>query len=55
MLIACEFGHVLENAQTLLDGFLSLWRQSAPIRQHIIFNVIPLLWRHLLPHALAIA
>ena len=55
MLIASELGHVLENAQTLLDGFLSLRRQIAPRWQHFIFNVIALLRRHLLPHALAVA
>jgi hypothetical protein len=26
MLIARELRHVLEDAETLLDGFLSLWR-----------------------------
>jgi hypothetical protein len=55
MLVARELGHVLENAQTLLDGFLSLWRQIAPGWQHFIFNVIALLRRHLLPDALAVA
>jgi hypothetical protein len=55
MLIACELGHILENTQTLLNGFLSLRRQSAPIRQHFIFNVIALLLRHLLPDAFAVA
>ena len=55
MLIASELGHVLENAQTLLDSFLSLRRQIAPSRQHFIFNVIALLRRHLLPDALAVA
>jgi hypothetical protein len=55
MLIARELGHILENAQTLLDGFLSLRRQSAPIRQHFIFNVIALLLRHLLPDPFAVA
>jgi hypothetical protein len=55
MLIACELGHVLENAQTLLDSFLSLRRQIAPGRQHFIFNVIALLLRHLLPDPLAVA
>jgi len=55
MLVARELRHILENAQTLLDGFLSLWRQSTPGRQHFIFNVIALLLRHLLPHAFAVA
>jgi len=55
MLVARELGHILENAQTLLDGFLSLWRQIAPIRQHVILNVIALLRRHLLPDTLAVA
>jgi hypothetical protein len=55
MLIARELRHVLKNAQTLLDGFLSLQRQIAPSRQHFIFNVITLLRRHLLPDALAVA
>src|ERR1700676_5331848 len=55
MLVARELGHVLKNAETLLDGFLSLWRQIAPVRQHLIFNVIPLLRRHLLPHPFAVA
>jgi hypothetical protein len=55
MLIASELGHVLENAQALLNGFLSLWRQIAPRWQHFIFNVIALLLRHLLPHTLAVA
>jgi hypothetical protein len=54
MFIACELGHVLENAQALLDGFLSLWRQIAPGGQHIILNVIALLRGHLLPHSLAV-
>ena len=55
MLVACKLRHVLENAQPLLDSFLSLWRQVAPVRQHFIFNVIALLRRHLLPHPLAVA
>jgi hypothetical protein len=55
MFIARELRHVLENAQALLDGFLSLWRQIAPGRQHFIFNVIALLRRHLLPHTLTVA
>ncbi len=55
MLVARVLRHVLEHAQTLLDGFLSLWRQSAPARQHFIFNVIALLRRHLLPHPLTVA
>src|SRR3984893_12634662 len=55
MLVARVLRHVLEHAQALLDGFLSLWRQSAPARQHFIFNVIALLRGHLLPHPLAIA
>ena len=55
MLVARELRHILENAQTLLDGFLSLRRQSAPIRQHFIFNVIALLLGHLLPDPLAVA
>jgi len=55
VLIARELGHVLEHAQALLDGFLSLRRQIAPGRQHIIFNVIPLLLGHLLPNSLAVA
>ena len=55
MLVARVLRHVLEHAQALLDGFLSLWRQSAPARQHFIFNVIALLRCHLLPHPLAIA
>jgi hypothetical protein len=54
MLVACELRHILKNAQTLLDGFLSLWRQIAPRRQHFIFNVIALLLRHLLPYPLAV-
>ena len=54
MLVARVLRHVLEHAQTLLDGFLSLWRQSAPARQHFIFNVIALLRCHLLPHSLAV-
>ena len=55
MLVARKLRHILENAQTLLNGFLSLWRQIAPVRQHFIFNVIALLLRHLLPDALAVA
>jgi hypothetical protein len=55
MLIARELRHVLKNAQTLLDSFLSLRRQIAPSRQYFIFNVIALLRRHLLPDALAVA
>jgi hypothetical protein len=55
MLVARELRHVLENAQTLLDGFLSLRRQIAPRWQHFIFNVIALLRRHLLPYPLAVA
>ena len=55
MLVARELRHILENAQTLLDGLLSLWRQIAPGWQHFIFNVIALLRRHLLPHPLAVA
>jgi hypothetical protein len=55
MFIARKLRHVLENAQTLLNRFLSLWRQIAPVRQHVIFNVIPLLRGHLLPDPLAVA
>jgi hypothetical protein len=55
MFIARELGHVLENAQALLDGFLSLWRQIAPGGQHIILNVIALLRGHLLPHPFTVA
>jgi len=55
MFIARELRHVLENAQALLDGFLSLWRQIAPSGQYIIFNVIALLRGHLLPHPLTVA
>jgi hypothetical protein len=55
MLIARELRHVLENAQALLDGLLSRWRQIAPVWQHVILNVIPLLRRHLLPHPFAVA
>jgi len=55
VLVPCKLRHVLENAQTLLDGFLSFWRQVAPGRQYLIFNVIALLRRHLLPHPLAVA
>ena len=55
MFIARELGHVLENAQSLLDSFLSLRRQIAPGGQHIILNVIALLRGHLLPHPLAVA
>ena len=55
MLVAGKLRHVLENAQPLLDSFLSLWRQVAPVRQHFIFNVIALLLRHLLPDPLAVA
>src|ERR1700686_5526998 len=39
MFIARELVHVLENAQSLLDSFLSLRRQIAPGGQHIILNV----------------
>lgn len=55
MLVARELGHILENAKTLLNGFLSLRRQIAPGRQHFIFNMIALLLRHLLPNVLAVA
>jgi hypothetical protein len=55
MLIARELRHVLKNSQALLNRFLSLRRQIAPVRQHIIFNVIALLGSHLLPHSLAVA
>ena len=55
MLISRELRHVLEYAQTLPDGFLSLWRQIAPRGQNVIFNMIALLRRHLLPHPLAVA
>ena len=55
MLIARKLGHVLKHAQTLLNRFLSLWRQIAPVGQHFIFDVIALLRRHLLPHVLAVA
>ena len=55
MLIARKLGHVLKHAQTLLNRFLSLWRQIAPVGQHFIFDVIALLRRHLLPDALAVA
>ena len=54
MLVARELRHVLKNAEALLDGFLSLWRQSAPVRQYIILNVITLLRRHLLPDTLTV-
>jgi hypothetical protein len=55
MFIARELRHVLEHAQALLDGFLSLWRQIAPGGQHIILNVIALLRGHLLPHPFTVA
>jgi len=55
VLVPCKLRHVLENAQTLLDGFLSFWRQIAPGWQHVIFNMITLLRRHLLPYPLAVA
>lgn len=54
MLVARELRHILQNAQTLLDGLLSLGRQITPARQHFIFNVIALLRRHLLPHPFAV-
>jgi hypothetical protein len=55
MLIARELRHVLENAEALLDGLFSLWRQITPVGQHFIFDVIALLRRHLLPDAFAVA
>jgi hypothetical protein len=55
MFIARKFGHVLKNSQALLNRFLPLRRQIAPVRQHIIFNVIALLGSHLLPHSLPVA
>lgn len=55
MLITRELRHVLQYAQALFNRFLSLRRQIAPVRQHIIFNVIALLGSHLLPHSLAVA
>jgi hypothetical protein len=55
MLVARKLRHVLEHAETLLDGFLPLWRQIAPSGQYIILNVIALLRGHLLPHPLAVA
>jgi hypothetical protein len=32
MLVSRELGHILEDSETLLDGFLSLRWQSAPRR-----------------------
>jgi hypothetical protein len=55
MFIACELRHVLENAQALLNRFLSLRWQIAPARQHIIPDVIALLRGHLLPHPFTVA
>jgi hypothetical protein len=54
VLVARKLRHVLQHAQTLFDGFLTLRRQITPGRQHVIFDVIPLLRRHLLPHSLAV-
>jgi hypothetical protein len=48
------FRHVAENAEALLDGFLTLRRHVAPRRQNIILDVIALLRGHLLPHAAAV-
>ena len=49
MAIARVLGHVLENAEALLDGFLALRRHVAPCRQNVILDVIALLRSHLLP------
>lgn len=55
VLVTRRLGHVLKNAQALLDGFLALGRHVAPIGQYFILNVVALLRRHLLPDAVAVA
>jgi hypothetical protein len=55
MLVARELRHILEHAQTLFNGLLPLGRQITPGWQYVIFNVIALLRRHLLPHPLTVA
>lgn len=55
MAIARGLGHVPENTEALLDGFLALPRHVSPSRQYIILNVIALLRGHLLPDAAAFA
>lgn len=53
--VARRFGHILQNAQPLLNSFLPLGRQLLPPWQHVIADVLPLLRRHPLPDARAVA
>jgi len=41
--------HVLQHAQPLLNGTLPVRRQLLPLRQHVIPEMVSLLWRKLLP------
>jgi hypothetical protein len=47
--VARGLRHVLQHAQPLLNGPLPVRRQLLPPRQHVIFDVVSLPWRKLLP------
>jgi hypothetical protein len=53
--VARVLGHVLQNTEALLNGFLALRRHVAPGRQNIVLDVIALLRSHLLPDAATLA
>src|SRR4029077_2645964 len=47
--VARGLRHVLQHAQPLLNGPLPVRRQLLPPRQHVIFDVVSLVWCKLLP------
>src|SRR5712692_1531050 len=55
MLIPRRLRHILQHRQPVLDRPLPVRRQLFPPGQNIILDVRLLLWRHLLPHASALA
>lgn len=55
MLVARRLWHVLQHAEPLLNRALPVRRKLSPPRQHIIFDVIPLLRRQFLPRLRPVA
>ena len=49
MLVARGLRHILQYAQTLLNGTLSVRRKLLPLRQHVVFDVVLLFRRQLVP------
>ena len=45
-LIARPFRHVLQYTKLLLDHLLALPGNLSPSRQHLIFHIVALFWRH---------